>query len=164
MSVLFAVLASTVLNMQAGTLEEASQAFDDAQLHHDRAAIDHFLAADFQYVTRKGLLLGRSDFISNTTDSKETLEPFVVSDHRVLRLGPDAGIASADAIVRGSVNGKPFTDRFRYVDVFARRNGLWVVVYVQVTALPAPTTSSDLQCPTIDKLVDLIEPSQLGLS
>lgn len=138
MSATIAVIASALLAAQSGSLEAAAQAFDDAQLHHDRGAISGFLAPDFQYVTRKGLLLGRDAFITNTTDSKETLEPFVVSDHRVLQLGPDAGIASGNAIVRGTLNGKPFADRFRYADVFARRNGLWVVVYTQVTSLPTP--------------------------
>jgi Domain of unknown function (DUF4440) len=138
MSATIVVLASALLGAQSGSLETAAQAFDDAQLHHDRAAISSFLAPDFQYVTRKGLLLGREAFITNTTDPKESLEPFLVSDHRVLQLGLDAGIASGDSIVRGTVNGKPFADRFRYADVFARRNGLWVVVYTQVTALPAP--------------------------
>jgi hypothetical protein len=138
MSATVAVLASALLAAQSGSLEAAAQAFDDAQLHHDRAAISGFLAPDFQYVTRKGLLLGRDAFITNTTDPNETLEPFVVSDHRVLQLGPDAGIASGDTIVRGTLNGKPFADRFRYADVFARKNGLWLVVYTQVTALSIP--------------------------
>jgi ketosteroid isomerase-like protein len=146
-SVVIAVLASAVLGAQAGSLEAAAQAFDAAQQNHDRETISRFLAPDFQYVTRKGLLLGRDAFITNTTDPKETLEPFVVSDHRVLQLGPDAGIASGDSIVRGTLDGKPFADRFRYADVFARRNGLWVVVYTQVTALPAPTISSVLSSP-----------------
>jgi hypothetical protein len=138
MSALLAVLASAVINAQSGSLEIAAQAFDDAQLHHDGAAISDFLAPDFQYVTRKGLLLGRDAFITATANHQETLEPFVVSDHRVLQLGPDAGIASGDAIIRGTLNGKAFTDRFRYADVFARRNGKWMVVYTQVTAPPPP--------------------------
>ncbi|HEY2533574.1 MAG TPA: nuclear transport factor 2 family protein [Xanthobacteraceae bacterium] len=136
MGALIAVLAFAVINAQGGSLETAAQAFDDAQLHHDRAVISSFLAPDFQYVTRKGLLLGRDAFITAITNPSETLEPFVISDHRVLQLGPDAGIASGDAIVRGALNGKAFTDRFRYADIFARRNGVWVVVYTQVTALP----------------------------
>jgi ketosteroid isomerase-like protein len=139
MTATIALLASSLLAAQAGSLEAAAQAFDEAQQNHDRAAISGFLAPDFQYVTRKGLLLGRDAFITNTTNPKETLEPVVIADHRVLRLGPDAGIASGDSVVRGTLDGKAFTDRFRYADVFARRNGLWVVVYTQVTALPAPS-------------------------
>ena len=138
MMILAALVASAALAAQQGTLATAAQAFDDAKLHHDRSAIDAFLAPDFQYVTRKGRLLGRDAFLTATAATDETLQPFVVADHRVLPLGPDGGVASGDAIVRGEQGGKAFTDRFRYADVFARRGGRWVVVYTQVTALPAP--------------------------
>ena len=132
------LLAAALLDAQHGSLQAAAQAFDDAQLHHDRRAIDSFLAPDFQYVTRKGLLRDRDAFLATTASPDETLEPFEVADHRVLPLGENGGIASGDAIVRGTEHGKPFTDRFRYADVFARRGGTWVVVYTQVTASPAP--------------------------
>ena len=138
MTVLAALAATAALTAGAGSLDTAAQAFDDAQLHHDRAAIESFLAPDFQYVTRKGLLLGRDEFLNATAALAETLEPFVVIDHRVLPLGPAGGVATGDATVRGISADKPFADRFRYADVFARRGGRWVVVYTQVTALPPP--------------------------
>jgi hypothetical protein len=135
---IMALLLAAATDPQAGSLAQAAQGFDDAQLHHDRVAIDHFLAPDFQYVTRAGKLLGRKEFIANTTTLGEVLEPFVIRDHRVEPLGANGGVASGDAIVRGRQGTKPFSDRFRYADVFARRGGRWVVVYTQVTALPKP--------------------------
>lgn len=138
MVTLAAALASAALAAQLGSLQTAARAFDDAQLHHDRAAVDAFLAPDFQYVTRSGRLLGRDAFMAATAAPDETLQPFVVADHRVLSLGRDGGVASGDATVRGEQGGKAFADRFRFADVFARRGGRWVVVYTQVTALPAP--------------------------
>lgn len=138
MSFVIALAAAAVFDAQRGAFQAAAKAFDDAQLHHDRRAIDRFLAPDFQYVTRAGRRLGREAFIANTTTAGETLQPFVVADHRVLALGANGGVASGDAIVRGTQNGAAFADRFRYVDVFARRGGRWLVVYTQVTALPSP--------------------------
>jgi hypothetical protein len=133
-----AVLALTIAapDPQRGSLESAAAAFDNAQLHHDRALIERFLADDFQYVTRKGDLLGRREFVAATANPDEVLAPFIVRDHRVERLGSDGGVASGDATVRGTHAGVGFADRFRYADVFARRGGRWVVVYTQVTALP----------------------------
>ena len=131
---LFSLAALAVASaMQTGTLEQASQSFDDAQLHHDRAAIEAFLAPDFQYITRKGKLLGRTDFIAATTTAGEKLDPFVIQDHRILHLGENGGMASGDARVKGTQDGKPIGDRFRYADIFERRNGRWMVVYTQVT-------------------------------
>src|SRR5215813_4392959 len=128
----FAALAAAAA-MQTGTLEEASKSFDDAQLHHDRAAIESFLAPDFQYVTRKGKLLGRTEFVAATTTAGEKLDPFVIADHRVQHLGENGGLASGDARVKGTQDGKPISDRFRYVDIFERQNGRWMVVLSQVT-------------------------------
>lgn len=120
------------------SLAQASKAFDDAQLHHDGASIDRFLAADFVFITRSGKILGRKDFIEGTTTPGEKLEPFVIRDHRVEPLGRDGGVVSGEGLVRGTRDGKRFTSHFRYADVFARRNGHWTVVYVQVTGLPNP--------------------------
>ena len=128
----FVSLAATTA-IQTGTLEEASKSFDDAQLHHDRAAIESCLAPDFQYVTRRGKLLGPKDFIAATTTAGEKLDPFVIQDHRVLHLGENGGMASGDARVKGTQDGKPISDRFRYADIFERRAGRWMVVYTQVT-------------------------------
>ena len=138
-----ALMAAALIDAQSGSLPAAAKAFDDAQQNHDRPAIESFLALDFQYVTRNGQLLDRDAFIANTTNPGEILAPFVVSNHRVLALGADGGVASGDATVRGVLNGTSFADRFRYADVFARRNGKWVVVYTQVTALPAPDARGD---------------------
>ncbi|HXS06739.1 MAG TPA: nuclear transport factor 2 family protein [Rhizomicrobium sp.] len=129
----FAIMALASAALQTGSLEEASKSFDDAQLHHDRAAIEAFLAPDFQYVTRKGKLLGRKEFIEATTTQGETLDPFVIADHRVMHLGAGGGIASGDARVKGTQDGKALSDRFRYADIFEHRNGRWIVVYTQVT-------------------------------
>jgi ketosteroid isomerase-like protein len=130
------LLMATAPDPQARTLTEASQAFDDAQLHHDRAALERFLAPDFVFIARSGEALKREDFIAGATTPGEKLEPFVIRDHRIEPLGRDGGVVSGEGLIRGTRNGKRFSSHFRYADVFARRNGRWLVVYVQVTALP----------------------------
>lgn len=118
-------------------IKAASQAFDDAQLHHDRAALERFLAKDFKFVRGSGKITGRDEFIASFTDPKTKFEPFVIVDRIYVPLGPDAGIVGGDGAIRGSEDGKPFTERFRFADTFHRRDGRWQVVYVQVTPIPA---------------------------
>lgn len=122
---------------ETASLELASEAFDDAQLRHDAAAIRAWLAPDFSYVTRDGGRYDAEAFIAATTASDEVLEPFKIADHRVHRIAADAGIATGLATVRGTRSDRPFVDHFRYVDVFAQRDGRWTVVFVQVTARQA---------------------------
>lgn len=117
-------------------IRAASQAFDDAQLHGDRAALERFLAPDFVFVRGSGKVTDRREFIATFTDGTLKLEPFTITNRVFIGLGADAGIMAAEGTMRGTANGKPFVDHFRYADTFLRRDGRWRVVYVQVTPLP----------------------------
>lgn len=116
-------------------IKAASAAFDDAQLHKDGAGIDRFLADDFKFVRGSGKFTGRDDFIAGFTDPNISFEPFVITDPMYVPLGPDAGIVGGAGTIRGTENGKPFEEHFRFADTFRRIDGRWRVVYVQVTPL-----------------------------
>jgi ketosteroid isomerase-like protein len=113
-----------------------AQAFDDAQLHADRAALERLLAPDYLLVHGSGKVGGRDDFIAGFTDPHTHLEPFAITDRLFLRPDPDTAIVGGEARVRGTTDGRPFVQHFRYADIFARRAGAWQVVYTQVTPLP----------------------------
>jgi len=117
-------------------IRAAAQAFDDAQVKGDRAVLERMLAADFLLVRGSGRIGGKADFIEGFTDPKSHLEPFEVVDRMFVRPSADSAIVGGEARVRGTDNGKPFSQHFRYADVFAKRDGQWVVVYAQVTPLP----------------------------
>jgi ketosteroid isomerase-like protein len=143
----FAVLISAVLGLASPVLAQesaenaeiraAAQAFDDAQLHGDRAVLERMLAPDYLLVHGSGRVGDRKDFIAGFTDPQSRLEPFEISDRLFLRPSPDTAIVGGEAWVRGTDHGKSFRQHFRYSDMFAKRSGQWVVVYTQVTPLPA---------------------------
>ena len=58
------LLATGPADAQRGTLAQAAQAFDDAQFHHDRVALEHFLAPDMLFVTGSGTASDRAAFIA----------------------------------------------------------------------------------------------------
>jgi ketosteroid isomerase-like protein len=115
----------------------AAKAFDDAQLHGDRAALEALLANDFLFVRGSGRVGDRRDFIAGFTDPKSKLDPFEISDRLFVRVSTDVAIVGGEAWVRGSDGGTRFAEHFRYADTFAKRGGRWVVVYTQVTGLPS---------------------------
>jgi len=115
----------------------AARAFDEAQLHGDKAALDRFLAPDFLFVRGSGRVGDRRDFIEGFTSAGQKLEPFTVIDPLFLRVSGDVAIVGGEAWIKGTDSGKPFTEHFRYSDTFVKREGRWVVVYTQVTGLPA---------------------------
>jgi hypothetical protein len=134
-----AALASPAAARDLPTAEReimaASAAFDHAQLTHDRAALDRFLASDFKYVRGSGKFTGRDEFIAGFTDPEVTFEPFVITHRIFVPLGSEAGIVGGEGVIRGRDHGQPFEDRFRYADTFSWRDDRWQVVYVQVTPI-----------------------------
>lgn len=124
-------------NAENAEIRAAAQAFDDAQLHGDRAVLERMLAPDYLLVHGSGKVGDRKDFIDGFTDPNAHLEPFDITDHLFVRPTPDTAIVGGDARVHGTDHGKPFAQHFRYSDFFARRSGQWVVVYTQVTPLPS---------------------------
>lgn len=114
----------------------AAKAFDEAQLKGDRAALERFLAPDFLFVRASGRIGDRRDFIDGFTSATQKLEPFTIVDPLFIRASGDVAIVGGEAWIRGTDGGKPIAEHFRYSDTFAKREGRWVVVYTQVTALP----------------------------
>jgi hypothetical protein len=113
----------------------ASAAFDQAQLHKDKTAMDRFLAQDFRFVRGSGKLTDRADFIAGFTDPKLELKPFTITNRIVVPLGTTGAIVGGEGVIEGTNDGKPFREHFRYADTFQWRDGRWQVVYVQVTPI-----------------------------
>jgi ketosteroid isomerase-like protein len=118
-------------------IRAAAQRFDDAQLHGDGATLEAMLAPDFLFVRGSGRIGDRRDFIAGFTDPNTKLEPFAITDRLFIRVSPEVAIVGGEARIKGTDHGKPVAEHFRYSDTFARRDGRWVVVYTQVTGLPA---------------------------
>jgi ketosteroid isomerase-like protein len=114
----------------------AAQAFEQAQVEGDRAALERLLAPDFLLVRASGRIGDKADFIAGFTDPKSKLQPYQIVDRLFVRPSDDSAIVGGEATVRGTENGKAFSQHFRYSDMFAKRNDQWVVVYTQITPLP----------------------------
>jgi ketosteroid isomerase-like protein len=111
----------------------AAAEFDQAQLRADRATLERYLAEDFVFVRGAGKVADRQSFIQSFTTPGDTLEPFELVDRRLIPLGRDAVIASAEVTLKGMEGGQPFSEHIRFADVFLYREGRWQVVYIQVT-------------------------------
>jgi ketosteroid isomerase-like protein len=117
-------------------VREAAQAFEQAQVNGDRAALERLLAPDFLLVRASGRIGDKADFIAGFTDPKSKLQPYEIVDRLFVRPSDDSAIVGGEALVRGTENGKAFSQHFRYSDMFVKRNDQWIVVYTQITPLP----------------------------
>lgn len=117
-----------------------SRAFDDAQRRQSAEDIERYLADDFRIVYSSGRVGDRAAFVSGFTSETMQIAELFVEEPFYVDLGADAAIVGGIGVIRGTESGAPFEERFRFADTFARRDGRWVAVYVQVTpfAQPAP--------------------------
>jgi ketosteroid isomerase-like protein len=117
-------------------VKATAKAFDDAQLRKDRAALEQYLARDMVFVRGSGKLSGRDDFLATFTAPDLELAPYVITNPVFVPLGDHAALVGGEAIMSGKEKGEPFTEHFRYADIFAWRDGRWQCVYAQVTMIP----------------------------
>jgi hypothetical protein len=139
LAVLLNVLA--LVPAHADTREDVlvvSSAFDDAQRRQDRADIERFLADDFRIVYSSGRVGDREAFVAGFTSPTMRITELFVEEPFYVDLGADAAVVGGIGVIRGTESGAAFEERFRFADTFAKRDGRWYAVYIQVTPLPSP--------------------------
>lgn len=117
-------------------VKAAAASFDRAQQTGDRATLERMLADDMVFIRMSGVQAGKAQFVETFTTTTVVLEPFEITNKIFVPLSTEAAIVGGEARMRGTRDGQPLAQHFRYSDTFLRKNGEWKVVYVQVTAVP----------------------------
>ncbi|MFT3729504.1 MAG: nuclear transport factor 2 family protein [Terricaulis sp.] len=138
LAVAFAPLAHAQPVDNRAAVMAASDAFDNAQRTQDRAALERVIAPDYQLVHGSGRVGGREDFISGMVGPDNHITAVEAVNRTYIPLGRDAGIVSGQGTITGTDSTGAFSEHFQFADTFVHRDGQWVVVYTQVTMLPAP--------------------------
>ncbi len=116
-------------------LAKAVRAYDQAQIKGDRAELDRLLADDYLLLNSSGDIENKAQFVKDSTAPGNKLEPFVVKEP--IELVWNAGaVMGGIATLRGVDSGKPFNVTIRFSDIWAKRNGVWQVIYTHVSRPP----------------------------
>ena len=121
-----------------GGLDEARLAYDHAQATGDRAALEHLLAPDYLILSSTGKLRDRAWLIESFCGAGTHNNPFIVQKPFTRILSPDSAILGGWAELSGTENGKPFSEKLRFADTWARHSGRWQVVFTSVAPAEAP--------------------------
>lgn len=116
-------------------LAKAAHDYDLAQMNSDKAELTRLLADDYLLQNSGGHLQDKASFIADSTAPDFHIEPFVVEEPMEKLLG-DTALLGGVATLKGADGGKAFGARLRFVDVWAKRDGKWRVVFTQVTRAP----------------------------
>ncbi len=120
-------------------LREFADAFDRAQVEQDRPALEWMVSDALVYIDGTGNRHGKRDFIEGWMSPGDDFEMPTLEDRVVLELGPEAGIANARALLKGTSGGVPFQSEIRFADAFRKESGCWRAIHIQVTRIaPKP--------------------------
>lgn len=133
----FTLAASEAPTERVRELTAFADAFDAAQIAEDGAALQRMIADDLVFIDGDGKRSGKVEFIAGWTGAGDSYDPITLHDRIVMPLGDGAGLASAETVLSGRSEGKPFRVRIRFTDIFRRSaNGGWQAAYIHVTRMP----------------------------
>jgi ketosteroid isomerase-like protein len=107
-----------------------------AMAQKDVATLNAVLADDLVYTHSSARLDTKQSLIGNMESGATVYKSVVPSDVKAQDLG-DAVVLTGTARIEVTSNGTPNTLSVRFTDVYARRNGRWLMVTWQSTRLPA---------------------------
>ncbi|MEO8276665.1 MAG: nuclear transport factor 2 family protein [Thermoanaerobaculia bacterium] len=119
-------------------LTAISDRWDKAIVRKDRAAIEANMADDFRDIDGYGNVAGKAAFVDGLVTADLTIDPYTVQefDVRIYGSAGDVALLSGRTNMTGKYQGKPFASNYRYIDTYAKRDGKWKIVSVQISKMP----------------------------
>ena len=128
----FVLGVSTVRAALPPNLAKAVADYDAAQIKGDGAELKRLLADDYTLVNSSGAIEGKAQLIADYTAPGFKLDPFVVLKP-IEKVWTDGAVVGGIATLSGTDGGKHFEVTLRFADIWAKRRGVWQVVYTHVS-------------------------------
>jgi hypothetical protein len=132
---LVAALLAAVSVALPADLAKAAHDYDQAQVASNRAELERLIADDYVLHNSGGQVQDKTSFIADQIAPGYKLEPFEVTE-KVEKVMGDAAILGGVARAKGMSGGEPYDVKLRFVDIWQKRGGKWVVVMSQATRVP----------------------------
>jgi ketosteroid isomerase-like protein len=143
---LFALAAPASLLAQSGDAPKPNPEVEKAiiKIEHDLSATltkpdadaaAKMVADTFYAVNPDGSTQGKTQFIADLKSGKFKLESNELDDMKVHFANSDVAIVTYRSTDKGSYEGHDLTGQYRWLDIFAKRNGTWLLVVSQGTKI-----------------------------
>ena len=130
-----ALAAAALMVALPEDLEKAAHDYDAAQVKSDRSELERLLAPDYVLHNSSGGVQDKAGFIADQTARGYRLDPFKIEEP-VWKVIDDVALLGGVATLTGTDGGKPYRVRLRFMDVWQKRGGRWMVVFTQATRAP----------------------------
>ena len=132
---LAAILAAGVYTTLPPDLAKAVHDYDQAQVTSNKAELERLIAPDYVLHNSAGQRQDKASFIADQIAPGYKLEPFVIEEP-VEKVTGSMAVVGGVARAKGTSGGEPYDVRLRFIDVWQKRDGRWVVVLSQATRAP----------------------------
>lgn len=120
-------------------LAAAATAYDLAQIKSDRSELERLLADDYTLAGSNGKNETKArDIVDSVAPGRKTT--YVAISKQVRKVWSNGAVLGGIVDARGTDHGRPFVMRARFVDVWAKRNGRWQVIFTQIHDVSAGRT------------------------
>ncbi|MBW3597513.1 MAG: nuclear transport factor 2 family protein [Planctomycetes bacterium] len=151
-AVTFAWSAATIRADDATTIPEFEQQLADAVVKGDVATFDRLFADDFTHGSQSGRFRTKAEWMKGKQQGKSAYVSFDCADVQV-RVSGDTAVVTGLAKPQWREGSRIASGQFRFLRVWAKRDGRWQVVAFQSTNVPAPSDT-----PTPEEALDMDDP------
>jgi len=113
-------------------LAKAVADYDTAQIKGDGAELRRLLADDYTLLNSSGAIEDKAQLIADYTAPGYKLDPFLVREP-IEKVWANGAVIGGIATLSGVDGGKRFELTLRFADVWAKRGGVWRVIYTHVS-------------------------------
>ena len=131
----------TAASAQNGTIEQAllqlERDWEQANAKNDSAALDRLLAPEFVNTDSDGRLFTRAEVMTRRKSGAVKFTTFTQDDYKVHVLGNTA-VVTGRSTTKQIRDGRDYSGRERFTDVFVRRDGRWQAVSTHSSRIITP--------------------------
>jgi ketosteroid isomerase-like protein len=136
-------------------IRQQEQELTRAAVEGDVAAFERLFAEDLTHGSQSGRFRTKAQWMQGKTQGRSEYVSFDTEDLQVRVLGETA-VATGLSTARWREAGRVAGGQFRFLRVWARRDGQWRVIAFQSTAAPAEKPAA--AAPTPEQALDLDDP------
>ena len=115
---------------------KAAADFDLGQVKGDAAILQRLLADDYLLINSQDKREDKAQFVADYTAKGFTMEPFAIDD-QVIKVWSDGAVLGGAVTMKGMSEGKPYSVRIRFSDIWTKRDGKWQVIYTHANRVAA---------------------------
>jgi hypothetical protein len=131
-SLFYTLSATAIAGAVPQDLAKAVADYDAAQINGNGAELNRLLADDYTLVNSGGGIESKAQLIADYTAPGYKLDPFVVRES-IEKVWVNGAVMGGVAALSGVDGGKRFEATLRFADIWAKRHGVWQVIYTQVS-------------------------------